>query len=152
MIGATALVVIAHSTAVAGAQLETYPAPTANFPSGPFTVSVSQSEGTKGEAAAQDSFVYVTKQGGLSQSWTTFSYAGATATVAVTPAMNWSTWVLRPLSLGLVARRQGSAVVFALPISAAPAKVIVEFDGAVNNALAIFGDPLLANPRVFAWR
>ena len=67
----------------ADATLETYPAPTPTFPAGPFGVAVSP---LQGEAAARDSFVYVTQQGGRAQSWTTFSFEGGAATVAVTPA------------------------------------------------------------------
>ena len=33
---------------------------------------------------------------------------------------------------------------FALPAAAVPAKVIVEFDGNVKNALAVFGEEVLA--------
>ena len=133
--------VAAHAAAVvaaAGAKLEVYPAPTPDFSTGPFTVAVSQQVGTARPPA--DSFVYITQQGGRAQSWTTFSFEGGAATVAVTPAKNWTTCVLRPLSLGLTAQRRGDAAVFTVP--AAPAKVIVELDGDVNHALAVFGDPL----------
>ena len=119
----------------ADATLETYPAPTPTFPKGPFGVAVSQ-----GAAAPRDSFVYVTQQGGRAQSWTTFSFEGGAATVAVTPAKNWTTVALRPLSLGLRAQRRGDAAVFT--VAAAPAKVILEFDGDATHALAVFGDPL----------
>jgi hypothetical protein len=117
-------------------KLETYPAPAPNFPTGPFTVAVAQ-----GTAVPQDSFVYITQQGGRAQSWTTFSFEGGAATVAVTPAKNWSTCVLRPLSLGLSAQRRGDAAVFTVP-AGAPAKVIAEFGGDVDHTLAVFGDPL----------
>ena len=94
--------VAARVAAATGAKLETYPAPAADLPTGPFTVAVAQ-----GAAPAQGSFVYITQQGGRAQSWTTFSFEGGVATVAVTPSKNWTTCVLRPLSLGLTPRRRG---------------------------------------------
>ena len=118
--------VAARVAAATGAKLETYPAPAADLPTGPFTVAVAQ-----GAAPAQGSFVYITQQGGRAQSWTTFSFEGGAATVAVTPSKNWTTCVLRPLSLGLTPRWRGGVAVFTVPT--APAKVIVEHDAGLSR-------------------
>jgi hypothetical protein len=135
-----AMAMVAQPATTTTPVLEVYPAPTPTFPMGPFTVTVSQQGGVS--TTPQKSFVYITQQGGRAQSFTTFSFEGGAVAVAVTPtAKNWTSCVLRPLSLGLTARRGPSgAAVFSVPV--APAKVIVEFDGDINHALAIFGDPL----------
>eukprot|EP01043_Picozoa_sp_COSAG02_P082289 COSAG02_NODE_20552_length_826_cov_0.852820_1_plen_140_part_10 len=127
-----------HAMEAAQPVLEVYPAPAPGFPKGPFTVTVSQQAAGESSAGPRDSFVYMTQQGGRSQSFTTFSFEGGAVTVAVTPtAKNWTSCVLRPVSLGLTAQRgPGGATVFSIP--AAPAKVIVEFESDVSNTLAVF--------------
>lgn len=126
-----------------GATLVTYYAPTQSFPSGPFSVIVSQKSSTP-----QTSFVYHSvapsdgpnPQLGKSVSWTTFSFEGSVR-VSVTLPKNasWSKCVIRPVKLGVSVSRDGAAAVFTLT---KPAKVVVEFDGDTTDSLLVFADAL----------
>lgn len=118
--------------------LETYPAPSSSFPSGPFTVSVEQGPN------AQNSFVYHSvapgdappAQQGRTASWTTFAFTGSVA-VKVSPQTRWQEAVVRPLSRGISVCRDGDSAVFHMTH---PGQVVVEFDGQTQNSLMIFGE------------